>query len=167
MTDKTDIHSPFNACMYQEHCKRMDAEIDSLRAELARKSDAIQRLWRERDEARAEADECHDVRERMSALLTATANALKGPPPPLTLHDWSDLPGLAEALKKDAERYRWLREQNDWYCEPRIDEGDGTRWELMCYSPQRIEDPTDDDNLDAAIDAAIDAAMGGQKEAGK
>lgn len=60
-----------------------------------------------------------------------------------------------QALRKDAERYRWLRDRNDWYAEPRIDEEDGTKWELVFYTPQRIEDPTDDDNLDAAVDAAI------------
>ena len=71
-----------------KHAPDMLAEIDSLRAELA--------------EARAEADECRDLRERMSAILTATANALKGDPPPLMLHDWSDLPAAAEALRHAA-----------------------------------------------------------------
>ena len=61
----------------------------------------------------------------------------------------------AQALEADAKRYRWLRDRNDWYAEPRIDEHDGTKWELVFYSPQRIEDPTDDDNLDAAVDAAM------------
>lgn len=61
---------------------------------------------------------------------------------------------LAQA-RKDAARYRWLRDRNDWYAEPRLDEAEGTKWELCFYTPQRITDPTDDDNLDAAIDAAI------------
>ena len=63
-----------------------------------------------------------------------------------------------ESVQADALRYRWLRDQNDWYAEPRIDEADGTKWELVFYTPQRIEDPTDDDNLDAAIDAAMGAS---------
>lgn len=56
---------------------------------------------------------------------------------------------------RDAQRYRWLRDRNDWYAEPKVDEKEGTRWELVFYTPQRIEDPTDDDNIDAAVDAAI------------
>jgi len=32
------------------------------------------------------------LRNRMAGLLTRTANALKGEPEPLHLHDWSDLP---------------------------------------------------------------------------
>lgn len=70
----------------------------------------------------------------------------------------NDTIGALEELKaarKDAERYRWLRDRNDWYAEPRLDEQDGTKWELVFYTPQRIEDPTDDDSLDAAVDAAI------------
>lgn len=64
-------------------------------------------------------------------------------------------PAAVDALLKDVERYQWLRDEQDWYAEPRLDEEDGTKWELVFYSPQRIEDPTDDDNLDAAIDAAM------------
>jgi hypothetical protein len=63
---------------------------------------------------------------------------------------------LAKA-RKDAARYQWLRDRNDWYAEPRLDDADGTKWELCFYTPQRITDPTDDDNLDAAIDAAMSA----------
>lgn len=37
---------------------------------------------------------------RMSHLLTATANALKGEPGPLSLHDWSDLPVVAARLRQ-------------------------------------------------------------------
>ena len=55
---------------------------------------------------------------------------------------------------EDAARYRWLRDMHDWYAEPRIDELDGTKWQLTFYSPQRIEDAMDDDSLDAAVDAA-------------
>lgn len=45
--------------------------------------------------ARAELAEDEALRNRMSDLLTRTANALKGEPGPLTLHDWSDLPERA------------------------------------------------------------------------
>lgn len=44
--------------------------------------------------------------KRQGDLLTATANALKGDPGPLTLHDWSDLPSVAAAVvaERDAAR---------------------------------------------------------------
>jgi hypothetical protein len=45
---------------------------------------------------RAEIEEGDALRERMADLLTGTANALKGDPPPLTWHDWSDLPAVAK-----------------------------------------------------------------------
>jgi len=41
---------------------------------------------------------------RLEDLLTATANALKGDPPPLRSHDWSDLPAVATLLKRKADR---------------------------------------------------------------
>lgn len=48
---------------------------------------------------RGELQESDQLRERMSRLLTETAAALKGEPPPLVLHDWSDLPAVAVALR--------------------------------------------------------------------
>ena len=39
------------------------------------------------------------LRERLSSLLRRTADALKGPPEPLHLHDWSDLPEVAASLR--------------------------------------------------------------------
>ena len=64
-------------------------------------------------------------------------------------------------LMRDAKRYRWLRDMNDWHSDPRIDDADGTKWQLTFYTPQSIEEQSDDDNyLDSAIDAAI-AAQGG------
>jgi hypothetical protein len=65
-------------------------------------------------------------------------------------------------LRADAERYRWLRDANDWYAEPRLDESDGTVWRLTFYTTAQIEDPSDDDSLDAAIDAAL--ARAGEKK---
>ncbi|KAB1444164.1 hypothetical protein [Bordetella bronchiseptica] len=63
----------------------------------------------------------------------------------------------AQTDERDAQRYRWLRDQNDWCAEPRIDETDGTVWKLTFYTSARIEDPTDDDSLDTAVDAARSA----------
>jgi hypothetical protein len=47
------------------------------------------------NELMLEADECARLRESMADKLTRTANALKGPPPPDTLHSWHDLPEVA------------------------------------------------------------------------
>lgn len=44
-----------------------------------------------------ELDEVNTVNDLMAELLTGVANALKGSPPELTWHDWSDLPALAAA----------------------------------------------------------------------
>lgn len=44
-------------------------------------------------------DEYASINQRMDDLLTQTAAALKGDPPPLTSHDWSDLPKVAERLR--------------------------------------------------------------------
>ncbi len=41
--------------------------------------------------------ECDALRSRMTELLTRTANALRGDPPPLTLWGWEDLPERAAA----------------------------------------------------------------------
>lgn len=60
-------------------------------------------------------------------------------------------------VQRDAERYRWMRDMNDWYSDARIDDADGTKWQLTFYTPQSIEDQSDDNNLDYAIDAAIAA----------
>jgi hypothetical protein len=40
-------------------------------------------------------EEYATLTDRLSLLLRETANALKGPPAPLHMHDWSDLPGVA------------------------------------------------------------------------
>lgn len=47
--------------------------------------------------------ELHALIERMSNLLTRTAIALKGPPAPLTLFSWHDLPEVAEKLTEQLE----------------------------------------------------------------
>lgn len=43
----------------------------------------------------ADIDEADHLRERLTDLLRRTAIALKGPEPPLVMHDWSDLPEVA------------------------------------------------------------------------
>ena len=93
----------------------MSEEIDELRAAL-----------KERD---AEIDENEALRDRMSSLLTEMANALKGPPAALSLHDWSDLPKVAATQR--AVMQRAVMQQAlafvRWHCfgECRTEEYDG------------------------------------------
>ena len=44
-------------------------------------------------------DEYAAINQRMNDLLTRTAIELKGDPPPLTSHDWSDLSSIAKRLR--------------------------------------------------------------------
>lgn len=44
------------------------------------------------------------IREKMRDILTATANALKGDPGDLKMHDWSDLPKLVREQAQEIER---------------------------------------------------------------
>lgn len=50
-------------------------------------------------ELHSELKSADDLRERMSKILTDTANALKGEPDELTLHSWHDLAEKAMELK--------------------------------------------------------------------
>jgi hypothetical protein len=52
------------------------------------------------DELTEECEEYSQLTDRLTRLLTQTANALKGDPGPLTLHDWSDLPVVAGDLRE-------------------------------------------------------------------
>lgn len=54
----------------------------------------------------AEVEECDALRERMADLLRGVADALRGPAPPLTSWDWSDLPDRASRLHAENERLR-------------------------------------------------------------
>lgn len=71
--------SPYWSASYGDVCSMVDREM-ALRAELA-ESDAL----------------C----ERLSKILTATANALKGEPGPLMSHSWHDLAEKAAALRDE------------------------------------------------------------------
>ena len=73
-----------------------NGEIPRLRGELAR-------LRAVDVELRAEAVEQGALLDRLSGILTRTANALKGEPDELTLHSWHDLPEIAKSLR---ERFR-------------------------------------------------------------
>jgi hypothetical protein len=90
--------------------------------------------------------------ERLCALLPAAPEA----PAPVPLPDRETALGLLTAAAKDAERYRWLCEQN-----AKLED---SAWLVTC------RDFEDEDaaarywvgsDLDAAIDAAIAASKGG------
>jgi hypothetical protein len=51
-----------------------------------------------RERLSSEIGEYDGTLSRLSELLTGTANALKGEPDELTMHDWSDLPSVATSL---------------------------------------------------------------------
>lgn len=83
-------------------CVNPDCNIATAMRALA--ADAAQD-WNRRATPPAAVDERRDAEDtqrlidRMSDLLTRTANALKGPPEALHLHSWHDLPEVAAAIK--------------------------------------------------------------------
>jgi hypothetical protein len=64
---------------------------DELRAEIDALVNSVDRL-------QEEVDEYDILTTRQGELLHGVANALKGEPGPLRLHDWSDLPAVAQAV---------------------------------------------------------------------
>ena len=58
----------------------------------------------ERDAYKQEVEEEHAVLNRLTDLLTGVAKGLKGEPPELTLHGWSDLPELAQKWRTALEK---------------------------------------------------------------
>lgn len=84
------------------------AEIDALRqsqrslmAQVAALTETL-RIVNDGMAERAADAACDDkLRERMSDLLTRTANALHGQAPANILHSWDDLPERAERLRND------------------------------------------------------------------
>lgn len=60
-------------------------------------SECLRLLQAEIERLRADADENNALRERLAGLLAGVALALRGPPPPLTLWSWHDLPDRAAA----------------------------------------------------------------------
>lgn len=71
---------------------------------LAKDSEArIADLQDENHELQEGAADLDRLREHMNALLTQTANALKGNSKELKLHSWQDLPEIAEKLQRELE----------------------------------------------------------------
>ena len=62
-------------------------------------------LYNEVDRLREAVNEYDWILGQQTYLLTMVANALKGPPPEHSLHDWSDLPYMARALVQELASY--------------------------------------------------------------
>ena len=77
-----------------EALRLADALADYTGCTLAQMDQAAAELRR----LHAEAEESEALRERLSALLTSTAIALRGPAPKLGSWSWHDLPERAAAL---------------------------------------------------------------------
>ena len=122
---------------------------------------ALSAVTAERDRLREEVTELDALRDKLSGLLSQTAIALRGPEPELTRYGYADIPlrvktvideidqlrAEVEGLRKDAERYRWLRDQapkarGEW-------EIDGQRYGMMLGADQ--------DDVDQAVDALMSA----------
>ena len=128
----------------------------------------------------AELVESAVLREMMSGILRRTATALKGKPGELTPHSWHDLPDVAmtlryevdaiaaikeerdalrsenAALRADAERYRWLRDNAG------VGQGEHV-YEQMAYQFEVLTGVSHVSHIYhyaelPSIDAAIDAA---------
>jgi len=79
----------------EQECQRLSGLLKEEQESTSRQFSLLQSLRIELREARHQLDEGDQLRTRLSTLLTGTANALKGPPPDLVWHDWSDLPAVA------------------------------------------------------------------------
>ena len=73
-------------------------EMEFAEAEISKAADMIERQAIRISELERDVEEWDALRERMTNLLTRTANVLKGSPGPLQKHDWSDLPEVARRL---------------------------------------------------------------------
>jgi hypothetical protein len=88
-----------------------ECEALRLRAKLAdeqaehykREAVRLGELLKDAQDAQAELMETEAINGRMRDLLVGVALALKGPPPPLVLHDWSNLPLLAGQLRGERD----------------------------------------------------------------
>lgn len=110
----------------------VEAERDALVAELERKSDAIQRLWKERDQLRAELEALRGLKPEIPLRPPHNNDASyqhpalpryglrwNGPGEPVSvpMDDgyWTPFHMALEALEAlqvDADRYRWLRDES-------------------------------------------------------
>lgn len=82
----------------EQECQRLSGLLKEEQQATKDQLALLQSLRVKLREARHQLDEDDRLRTQMLTLLTGTANALKGPPPDLVWHDWSDLPTVAEDL---------------------------------------------------------------------
>lgn len=84
----------------------------------ARPASKLNLLRRRVRELEREAKADYKLMQRLSLILTQTANALKGEPEPGRLHDWSDLPKVArERNERIDELELWLAHEQERYDE--------------------------------------------------
>lgn len=93
----------------ERECQRLSGLLKEEQKATKHQFALLQSLRVELREARHQLDEDDQLRTRLSTLLTGTANALKGEPPDLVWHDWSDLPAVAAKTVARLERTQaWL-----------------------------------------------------------
>ena len=101
-----------------------------------------------------ESQESHDLIEKVSDILTRTANAMKGKPAPLHSHSWHDLPEVAEAMARDAARLMFVFEADGFVHVER----DRYDYATDCCEENGRDAPTPEDELNG-VRRLIDAAM--------
>lgn len=122
---------------------RLKTEVEGLRAQHGRNSAELRSLSQARDDARKERDQ-----------LKAEVDRLNEDYDKEWRHDLNDknnvqvLAAEVEALRKDAERYRWLREK----VGVDLIFGDYSPWLLSCNTDMTdLEKKTTDEAIDAAM----------------
>jgi hypothetical protein len=126
--------------------KEQAARIAELTRELAETenalatfNDAYQEQGTHIAELETEQHEDHCLRESMADKLTRIANVVKGPPPPLTLHSWHDLPEVVEKrLVELKEQFEFL--QRDFRVEHLGNQRGQQRIAELCYTLQIVRD---------------------------
>lgn len=145
---------------YHEHEVRslMLSSTEDAQFVSAANPEVVLALIAENERLRESDQESTELCDTLSALLGQIAVAVRGPEEPKSRHGFHDLPSRVktvvterdqlkaenEELRKDAERYRWLREQG-WSTPAEI-------WTV------RFQDKVPVVHVD--LDEAIDAAMG-------
>lgn len=81
---------------------------DELRSEVVALVETVERFEAQHEDAKAESDEQDRLLSQLGELLTGVADALKGEPPPLVMHDWSDLPTRATDIVAERDRLQTI-----------------------------------------------------------
>lgn len=87
-------------------------------ADIATHCAAVKNMLAEAQDLYDDAQDAHTLCDRLSDLLTHTADVLKGPPGPLSRHSWHDLPeSAALAMAPDMHAIRHAAAPFDlWWC---------------------------------------------------